>query len=540
MSRVASSNLRYNVDHLAVNSNALFAWGWMFDTRAPLLDIRLRLTLSDGRIVDQPLRHGAFRADVRDVFPHTETASASGFIVSAAWRGALLRHADLLAIDSDGMAHQVTIWRTPAASRAWKGARIGHALLSLGSLSRKAMGLARRGQFMVLKEKARRYLANRPTRVADPIEHLRHALRASGGAPAWLVVDHDLGGGAPQYRRQLIERHVKAGGTALLLTFHVPTLRYALQVYGATPSVRVALSRLEALRGLAREGLLGDIFFNNAVSFSEPEQIPGMLVDLHAITRGKLTLAAHDYQMLCPSHFLLDAEGGFCGLPAETVCRQCLANTTEGFVSFYPARDIVRWRQAWRHLIDDADSILFFSQSTLELYRRVFPDLLLLKASVQPHRMDYFPARSHCATPGGALHLGVAGNLGRHKGAGIVARLARYVDEHGLDVRITVFGLIEEPVPASVVRVTGAYTHDELPELIRSSGVNLLFVPSIFPETFSYVTHELMLTDMPVVAFDLGAQAEALRSYVRGRVIAFAEGEALLGALLAVHAQFIT
>lgn len=535
------ANVHYNVDHIAVSEGALFAWGWVFHREHPLSSARLRLEFRDGNLVDQPVAYGTHRDDVREAFPDIDTAGPSGFTVAAAWpHGKHLCAADLIIVDASGVSHTRPIWRDPRANRRSLLGRARESLRNVGKLYwifRRALGLLRRGKFSVLREKILRYFANRPARVADPIQHLRQSLILNPERPALLVVDHDLGGGAPQYRKQLIEHHVSRGGTALLLTFHVPTLRYALQVFGAVPSERVALAQPEALLTLGTEGLIGDILFNNAVSFAHPDRIPDFLIRMKAATGGKLTLTAHDYQMLCPSHFLLDANGRFCNLPDIGICRTCLANNQEGFVSFFPERDITLWRKSWRRLIDDANEIVFFSNATLQLYRRVYPDLPLAKTSVKPHNMDYFPARRLPPRNAGTLHLGIVGHLGRHKGSAIVSGLARHIEKHRLDVRMTILGQIDEHVPSSVVHVTGPYTHAELAQRIETSGVNLLFVPSIFPETFSYVTHELMSTGYPIVSFDLGAQAEALRKYPYGHVIPLTEGEELLNALLAIHAR---
>ncbi len=46
-------------------------------------------------------------------------------------------------------------------------------------------------------------------------------------------------------------------------------------------------------------------------------------------------------------------------------------------------------------------------------------------------------------------------------------------------------------------------------------------MPSIWPETFSFVTHEMLATGLPVFGFDIGAQGEALRRAPNGVAIPF-------------------
>ena len=44
-------------------------------------------------------------------------------------------------------------------------------------------------------------------------------------------------------------------------------------------------------------------------------------------------------------------------------------------------------------------------------------------------------------------------------------------------------------------------------------------MPSIWPETFSFTTHEMLATGKPVMAFDLGAQGEAVREAENGHIV---------------------
>jgi glycosyltransferase involved in cell wall biosynthesis len=74
------------------------------------------------------------------------------------------------------------------------------------------------------------------------------------------------------------------------------------------------------------------------------------------------------------------------------------------------------------------------------------------------------------------------------------------------------------------VPVHGRYNIGDLPALLRRYHVTHLLVPSIWPETFSYTTHEALATALPVMAFDLGARGDAVRMARNGTLLPFAEG----------------
>ena len=100
-----------------------------------------------------------------------------------------------------------------------------------------------------------------------------------------------------------------------------------------------------------------------------------------------------------------------------------------------------------------------------------------------------------------------------------MARLARHIADTGANARITVFGTLEEPAPASVVSQTGTYSAEALPALCSEQGVNAFWFPSIWPETFSFVVHEMKAMGLPVLAYDVGAQADTLADDDRHRVV---------------------
>ena len=73
-------------------------------------------------------------------------------------------------------------------------------------------------------------------------------------------------------------------------------------------------------------------------------------------------------------------------------------------------------------------------------------------------------------------------------------------------------------LPDNVI-VHGEYELSELPGLLERYGVNIGFISSIWPETFSYVTQELMMLDLPLVCFDIGAPRDRIGKWKKGRII---------------------
>ena len=94
--------------------------------------------------------------------------------------------------------------------------------------------------------------------------------------------------------------------------------------------------------------------------------------------------------------------------------------------------------------------------------------------------------------------------------------------------RIVVIGSLECHADPTIVTQTGRYPRHKLRERISRSGINIILFPSVWPETFSFVCAEICETGLPILCFDLGAQAEWIRSYPRGKLLSVRDSAQVL------------
>ncbi|MBL8383435.1 MAG: glycosyltransferase [Burkholderiales bacterium] len=521
--------MKYSIDRLVVRGRRVFGFGWLFHPEYPVSAVRLELTLSDGGTVSIPVEFGRTRDDVADAFPGVATALRAGFFLYGGWSGGAATSAALVGTAGDGSGFRLAAPMSDMAAPGDRPALVPDKRM----LAARAWAMLRRGQWRELLRKAGRHARVQ----AGPRPYTPAALRRLlGSRQALLVIDHDLGGGANMYRERVLAGHLAAGGSAVLFTYQVQTLEHVLEIRSRRGTTRFVVPGPDEVAALAAQGLFERVLFNNAVSFERPEAIAALLVELRQGHGIPLTVVVHDYHMVCPSQFLLDHRARYCGVPEEAVCRGCLARNDEGFVSLFEARDIGAWRGAWGKCLAVAESIRCFSDASRELLLRAYPHLERGRIAVDPHRVDHLPLRRPALRPGAVLHVGVVGHVDRAKGAGVVRELALEIRARGLPVRVSVIGTVAGDLPGEVVSATGAYDHAQLPRLIEESGANVFLFPSIVPETFSFVTQELIECDVPLVCFDLGAQAERVRKYNRGLVVPVGSAD-LLDRLLRFHAD---
>ena len=157
-----------------------------------------------------------------------------------------------------------------------------------------------------------------------------------------------------------------------------------------------------------------------------------------------------------------------------------------------------------------------------------------------PHRVDFVPARLPSLDHSAPLVIGIIGQISEQKGALVVKDLMDLIDREHPDVRAVVIGDVDIPIKSPRLHVTGRYRHEELVGMIESNRINLAFFPSVCPETFSYVTEEMIRLGLPIVAFDLGAPGERLRGYDKARLCGEVSAESALVTLLAFHEALAT
>ena len=398
-----------------------------------------------------------------------------------------------------------------------------------------AWGHIRRGDLRSFGEDLRRRLGFRPRGVRTTSDDGVLARVKATASPVTLLLDHDLGGGAALYARRIVEREISEGRVAIRLFYSLQARRYGWEISAPGHQERLYTTGPDPLGDILEHRLISRLVVNGLVSTPDPLGLLALATWAAREWGLPVRLPLHDYYPLCPSYPLLNQYGVYCGVPPLETCAPCLAANPASYFHVVPKVPVGPWRAAWGALLDAAEEVTVFSRASRGILRRAYPDLPEEKIALVPHDLGHLPARPIRTDPGGGLHIGVLGHITHMKGAAIVRAMAEHIERHGIPARITVFGTLEADPTLRCLDVTGPYALEQLPGLIEASGANLFFLPSIWPETFSFVTHELMAMGLPVAAFELGAPAESLGGYPLGRLIGRVDPLIALEELLRFH-----
>lgn len=531
------SEFVWSVDSMILKENLLFGFGWVFHKEQIITRVRVKLSssiLANTEFIT--VDAGKQREDVKYTFPDLPNALNSGFVVFGAFHVSPLDAVSIECLVEDGSVIELSV---PLASiiRIPAGNDVNEQkmLRQFGIFFKRGLRLIRARKFGSLFQKIQRYTKGRPKAVLHKPADLVSLLGQKDCKNVSLIVDHDLGGGANHYRDRLVESIIQDGSSVVVLTYHVATLTYMVIVKSRRLNVRYALPNEAFLLEAAKYMEVGDIIYNNAVSFPHPEKIALLLIKLKQFTSARLKMLVHDFYLVCPSHFLIDHEGKHCHVPDISVCSSCLPKNQQGFAMLFLERDMPKWRSIWGAMLSIADEIVTFSHSSSTLLLKAYPQIERARILVVPHKVTHVPGHLPQITNTDNLRIGVVGQIGFHKGSLFIQSLAQEIRRRSVDVKIAVIGVIEAVCDPVVVSQTGPYQRDELIGLIEKSGANVFLFPSICPETFSYVVQELMTMNLPVACFNLGAPAERLATYQKGLVLDSMDPAAVLDDLVSFH-----
>lgn len=521
--------VHFSIDSLVVRGGRLFGWGWFMDTERTTTGGELSLRLSDGRTVVVPCIRSGMRADLREAFPQVAHAPSAGFMFHGAFEAPI---ADASEVEFrfcffDGTSHAILLQDFPhaymplavgasgaseAVVRAWRKCRDEGVMPALRSA---------RNTLALLRERRR-------------LARLRDALPVRlRGADLVLVLDHAMGGGANRYREELVAKFLREGRTVALVTPILSTLEYTLVVRGdgASPEA-FAFEEINSLLGLLASAHLSDIHVNELVSYAAP--LDALNWCLERKRQGaRLHFHLHDFHAVCPAFTLIGHEGRYCGVPDTAACAHCLPRNAGNALGFDHDRQIPAWRDHWAGFLVECDEIVAFSAASRDILRLAHPVLPPERVAIRPHHSPQPAHREVRCSTELPLAIGVIGHISLPKGAAMVRQMAERARARDLPVRFVVIGTIEGDASAmEAITVLGGYDYAQLPDLVEANGIGMCLLPSICPETYSYVTDEIMEMGLPLAVFGLGAPAERVARYPRGLIIDRVDADTALDAIL--------
>ena len=222
----------------------------------------------------------------------------------------------------------------------------------------------------------------------------------------------------------------------------------------------------------------------------------------------------HDYYSVCPRVNFLTVNDEFCGEPDINGCRACLKAVGVHESSFLKledvGNDIATWRSYFYENLEGARKVITPSKDTKSRIEKYF-QLKNVEALYHPENVEVIQFINEPKNKGEVINIGFIGAIGPHKGLKVVKDLAEEVSLSNKNIKITIVGYTSDDdyfKQYDFVTITGPYNKPELEDLMAVEKIDVIFLASIWPETFGYTYSEALRLGYPIVSFNHGAIVE--------------------------------
>ncbi|MER2265456.1 glycosyltransferase [Methylobacterium oxalidis] len=378
---------------------------------------------------------------------------------------------------------------------------------------------------------------------ADPVEPVRIAaaqkLLAGRFDRLTLQISHGRGGGTDRYVRDMHDLNREPG--------HAFAVLAPVDGEGEDPRLEVRFEDDFALT-LRAERVDG---------FLKSFEADGVAIDLHVNSRLKFDAGVlrsllkdrpydvmfHDFQWFCPRVHLIDGRHFYCAEPPPQICQICVTGGVPygfGDQSALIESDLPAWLAFNAEILRGARRLTAPSRDTAARYVRRF-GLAAVAALPHPEPEATGTVRivGRRAEGARALTIAVVGAIGWHKGYNLLLRTVEQAARERAPILFSVVGITADDarfVRLGNASVSGRYHPSELKARLAAVDPDAVLLPSVWPETYSYVLSEVWAAGYPVVTFNFGAPAERIRAQGGGILIPpTSDPHELLGHLLTLR-----
>jgi len=245
-------------------------------------------------------------------------------------------------------------------------------------------------------------------------------------------------------------------------------------------------------------------------------------------------LFLHDFYFMCYRIRLLKPGGALClGPKGERYCTNCIL-ALDSSLRKAKARElgITRYRYA-SSILSKVNPIVVPSEFVKKTFQANFPGVREIRVSSLG--LDLGLRRRFRKRRSEKLRFGYIGPIYPHKGVHLLISAFRELEQENTELRIYGGGdpdylrALQERTSNANVVFFGPYRHDQLADVL--SEIDVLVMPSICHESFSFTIRESLAVGIPVIVSDVGAQADAITEGLNGLHFKCGDAQDLRGKL---------
>lgn len=344
----------------------------------------------------------------------------------------------------------------------------------------------------------------------------------------YMIFHSELAGGSNIYIQRYAEHRRNEKAVTVLIRYKRDCGLYQVDYQWGKYKAILEMQSLDEVFAFCDTMELNQVIVNHLVTYPNVREHLRRIRE-YAEEKGiRLMAMVHDYYLICPSMYLMNEKEEYCGVHALSECEHCLKNQ-QGY-SLQDFSTVREWRSAWRSFLLACQEVRVFSQDSARLVKKAYGGLDQIQVLPVQHTVLPKIRKQYKTTE--TLNIGLLGTLTDFKGLQLVLKMVELVKQQKLPVQFVLCGSTLDKVKGKGLIQTGRYQTEKLPDLIYQHDIDMFFISSIYPETFSFTTQEAIEMGMPVACLPLGAPAERVMRYENGLVLANMEAPKVLQQLI--------
>jgi glycosyltransferase involved in cell wall biosynthesis len=202
-------------------------------------------------------------------------------------------------------------------------------------------------------------------------------------------------------------------------------------------------------------------------------------------------------------------------------CIKCIERTEH-----FPSETIYSWRYQFRNAISKCDIVITPTRYVRDVILKYYDlDEKRFMVIGHGHKTELLNKDGDGVYNGERpLNIAYIGVMAVHKGSNVFFKMA-CLPEFKDKIRWSVIGECDGPkiiddVIGSNIKFFGVYEdYSHLKRIIKENHIDVIFLPAIWPETFSYTLSEAWSTGLPTIVSGLGALKERVGETSAGWVV---------------------
>lgn len=344
----------------------------------------------------------------------------------------------------------------------------------------------------------------------------RFSKKLNNKLPIILWIDHSLGGGTETYTRNQFCDLMKTNNVIRMQYW--PWIKQYSMTYGTNKKTIVYKKTLSDIFEYLQKLNISEIVVNNLVGYENSASVLQFVKQIKSIYGCVVSFRGHDFHCYCPSVNMIDCDDKYCNFQHSKGCEYCWKQKMQHIDKLLHCgvSSVSAWRYDWGDFFTNTvDHVIVFSEKIKDMFLQMYPQISG-KTIVIPHKIKKLPIvkiKKH-----NTINIASIGDIQPNKGSYIINEISKILPDDK-SVKLFIIGNISPKPETKNITITGRYKQSQLPKLIKKHQIDIIFIASIWPETFSYTTSETISMGIPVACYNIGAPSERVSKYKHGLVL---------------------